>query len=314
VAKRSKSTRTEVELISWAVSRIAQGQYAVSEDDNGRELWVNEREPSVEEMEGELLHRRPEAVRQKFLALRDNCSVDGIRSVFSVLFGETLAGMLIESFVGVPTCYEVVIATAYNQDRALVQQVQRFLVQGREGLRASGLATVESGAMPEAIEVAVVSHYAEEISKLFPRMIKRAEQMRILAVEHPVSDAVQHYLEEASKCYVYGRFIACLVVCRSAIEFALKDRLLEWGKARDLQQLKDDRKESLWELIKIGRTVFQKATMDDADEVRTKAANAVHNAEPGPDQCRSMFVKTRGILSELYSSPPVRRLPPTALG
>jgi hypothetical protein len=44
-----------------------------------------------------------------------------------------------------------------------------------------------------------------------------------------------------------------------------------------------------------------KTTLDDADVVREKANDAVHKGSPDTETCKNMFIKTRGILRELYS-------------
>jgi hypothetical protein len=116
---------------------------------------------------------------------------------------------------------------------------------------------------------------------------------------------VQCYLEEASKCYIYGHFIACLVICRSAIEFALRECLAERGHKPALSALQDERNDSLWRIITLARSVFPgdlRPTLDDADEIRVTAGKAVDKNEPKPEVCKQMFIKTRGVLAELYSS------------
>lgn len=64
MAKHKEAVPSETELIGWAIPRIAQGHYAFTDDAEGRELWITERTPSVEEMEQELLYQRPEPAKQ----------------------------------------------------------------------------------------------------------------------------------------------------------------------------------------------------------------------------------------------------------
>jgi hypothetical protein len=61
----------------------------------------------------------------------------------------------------------------------------------------------------------------------------------------------------------------------------------------------------LWGIISVARSILPsdlKSTLDDADQVRAKASDAVHKNEPKPETCKEMFIKTRGILGELYSA------------
>jgi len=171
--------------------------------------------------------------------------------------------------------------------------------------RLTGITYVVSGNQ-DAIAVSVVAHYADEISHLFPKLIRRAERLRVVPTQEKVPPEVRRYLEEASKCYIYGRFIACIIVCRSAIEFAIRERLLSRGQERALSAMKNQRSDSLWSLIDLARDVFPrvlKPTLDDADEIRRAARDAVHISEPKPETCKDMFIKTRGVIGELYSSP-----------
>lgn len=199
----------------------------------------------------------------------------------------------------------MIIALAYDQLKSLVKDAQHILVKGREGLSTASLERLENNALTKAVSVAVVTHYTQEVASLFPRMIQRAELLRVLPAQDTVPKKVQQYLEEASKCYVYGRFIACLIVCRSAIDFALRERLTNLS-AKSQCTGGQDVSGDLSTIIERARTVLPlglKGTLDDADCVRLKANDAVHKSTPKAETCKLMFIKTRGILRELYSLP-----------
>jgi hypothetical protein len=44
-------------------------------------------------------------------------------------------------------------------------------------------------------------------------------------VAQPSSEEADHYLDEATRCYFYGLFSACAVMCRSVLEEAVKQKL-----------------------------------------------------------------------------------------
>ena len=306
MAKQSKAGPSETELIAWAIPKIAQGHYAFSDDSDGRELWVTEHPPDVADMEGELLAGQSETVQRAICRLREGCNFETIRDVFVLLFGDNLGNMLAQQFANTQTDYYLVLAYAYEQEKRLIKNIQKIFVRGREGLGSESLATLESKALPEAISVSLVSQYADEIARVFPKLIRRAEQLRVLATEETAPAEVEVYLQEASKCYIYGRFIACLIVCRSAIEFALRERFVKLGKNAQLAALQQNRQDSLANVISLARSVLpsrSQQTLDDADEVRRKAKDAVHKGPPLPEVCKEMFIKTRGILREFYSLP-----------
>jgi hypothetical protein len=144
---------------------------------------------------------------------------------------------------------------------------------------------------PEVIRNLITSEFLRRLGGTLPKLTSRSEQLRALSTESDVPKDVQLYLEEASQCYTYGQFIACLIVCRSAIEFALRDRLKQ--------------EDAIEKLIAYGRDRFSwtlKPTLDFADEVRIAANRAVHHGAPPADICRGMFDKTRGVLRDLYSA------------
>lgn len=296
----------EVDVIAWAMPRIAAGHYAISDDERGRELWVNEFEPTLEEMEGELCHGPDQRITEPLQRLKKDCSWENLQAFFKVMLGEKLGDILATQFSEIeltPADYPLIVAVGYRQFNGLIGDVQRIFARAREGLSVSSLASLENKADPRAVSVAIVKHYANEISNLFPRMIRRAELLRILTVDDKVPPEVKAYLEEASKCYIYGRFIACLIVCRSAVEFALRDRLIAMGHEQAIKELKDQREESLSKLIWLAKSAFPKLrpALADADRIRRAARDAVHIAIPESEVCKNMYIQTRGLLAELYS-------------
>lgn len=293
---RPKDDLIETDLIAWAIPLIAQGHYSYFEQSGDRELIISDRYPSLEEMEGELFNARSDEQRSALIRLREDCNINTIRDAFHLLFGPKLGEMCSVQFEQMPE-YSLVIAFAYEQEKRLIQSIQRVFVRGREGL-SEGLEFMESKALPEAITAGVVSYYAKEIGSLFPRLIRRAEKLRTLQIDESAPNDVQNYLEEASKCYIYGRFTACLVICRSAIEFALRERLAKQGNSAKVAP------DTLANMISLSRSVLPlhlKAFLDDANKVRIAAKKAVHTQPPDPETCMEMFLKTRGILRELYS-------------
>jgi hypothetical protein len=315
MAKRKNANPNEAELISWVMPKIAQKHYTWRDDADGKELVVTETSLTTEQILGALCYGRPEEEQQVLLRLRDDCSMAAVRDALVLVLGEKLGTMCLkqfeeQQFEEIPTQFRcpLVLHVAYEQQKRLINSIQRIFVKEREGLTSGPgsqtLAYIESHALPEATAVAIVSHYAEELSRLFPKLIRRAEQLNVLPTEDRAPTEVQTYLQEASKCYIYGQFIACLIVCRSAIDFALRDRLVKHGHGAELESLRRERKDTLENILSLARSALSwelTATLKDANDVRQKANDAVHEKVPKPDTCREMFIKTRGVLRELYS-------------
>jgi hypothetical protein len=137
-------------------------------------------------------------------------------------------------------------------------------------------------------------------------MIQRAGQLRALsAADQPPTD-VQSYLQEATRCYIWGFYVASLMLCRSAIEFAIRERLRNHGKSEKLLQLEQSREDTLDKLIDLAKAELHwglKDSLRAADIVRAEANRAIHREVPPSERCKEMFAVTRGALKELYSVP-----------
>jgi hypothetical protein len=69
------------------------------------------------------------------------------------------------------------------------------------------------------------SAFAEELLGLIEPAVVRAAQLRECVVPAKSSGEIDLYLDEATRCYFFGLFTACAVMCRSVLEEALKEKL-----------------------------------------------------------------------------------------
>jgi hypothetical protein len=67
--------------------------------------------------------------------------------------------------------------------------------------------------------------FAIELLELVEPAVARATQLRECVVAAPTSEEADRYLDEATRCYFYGLFTACAVMCRSVLEEAIKQKL-----------------------------------------------------------------------------------------
>lgn len=67
--------------------------------------------------------------------------------------------------------------------------------------------------------------FALELLQLVEPAVLRATELRECVVSSPASDEADRYLDEATRCYFYGLFTACAVMCRSVLEEAVKQKL-----------------------------------------------------------------------------------------
>jgi hypothetical protein len=67
--------------------------------------------------------------------------------------------------------------------------------------------------------------FAVELLELVEPAVVRATHLRECVVTAPSSEEADRYLDEATRCYFFGLFTACAVMCRSVLEEAIKRRL-----------------------------------------------------------------------------------------
>ncbi len=67
--------------------------------------------------------------------------------------------------------------------------------------------------------------FALELLALVEPATQRATHLRECVVEAPSSEEADRYLDEATRCFFFGLFTACAVMCRSVLEEAIKQKL-----------------------------------------------------------------------------------------
>lgn len=67
--------------------------------------------------------------------------------------------------------------------------------------------------------------FALEMLELVEPAVMRATHLRECVISVSCSEEADRYLDEATRCYFYGLFTACAVMCRSVLEEAIKQKL-----------------------------------------------------------------------------------------
>ena len=67
--------------------------------------------------------------------------------------------------------------------------------------------------------------FALELLDTIEPAVTRATHLRECVVGVPCSDDADRYLDEATRCYFFGLYTACAVMCRSVLEEAIKQKL-----------------------------------------------------------------------------------------
>ncbi len=67
--------------------------------------------------------------------------------------------------------------------------------------------------------------FALELLEMIEPAVLRATHLRECVVSTPSSEEADRYLDEATRCYFFGLYTACAVMCRSVLEEAIKQKL-----------------------------------------------------------------------------------------
>ena len=257
--ERGSAGPDRAKLAAWILLQLSRSDCEIFWDQEAEEVTIRKPQPLAEEedprfLEDELVWKLLplDGAAEVLERVMKSPSEETIRDLFAVLIGPEHAKQVAQQLAGAP--YEKIVKEAHKRTQGIYDVSYNQLVRERERLASPDAGDWESRVVStsaESVSQAVFSEYARELSFLFPKMIRHAEKLRTLPVLAPVPPEVQQYLAEASKCYLYGRYIACLVVCRSAIEFELRDTLCRYGKEEKLVELRCDKKDTLGR--KIGR-------------------------------------------------------------
>lgn len=78
---------------------------------------------------------------------------------------------------------------------------------------------------PDVQEHHLAYSYAIELASLIPEATSRAVNILSTTTRKKMDVVAHKYIVEASKCYIYGFFLAAAIMCRASIEYALKKYL-----------------------------------------------------------------------------------------
>lgn len=121
-------------------------------------------------------------------------------------------------------------ALAQDMRRGFMQHArQRLMSLTRTQLAHSASSTPSWQAIQRALDTQQ-NHLLRtallfELLNLVEPAVQRADALRECIVAAPSSDETDRYLDEATRCFLYGLFTASAVMCRSVLEEAIKQKL-----------------------------------------------------------------------------------------
>jgi hypothetical protein len=143
--------------------------------------------------------------------------------------------------------------------------------------------------------------FALELLELVEPAMLRATHLRECAVAEPSSEEADRYLDEATRCYFYGLFTACAVMCRSVLEEAIKQKLPA-GLTRQMRTRYHNTLtlgDLLHEMKNLQMTGFDADFSRVANLVNDTGKKAVHQGLLSEDEARGCLQSAREALQLL---------------
>jgi hypothetical protein len=144
--------------------------------------------------------------------------------------------------------------------------------------------------------------FALELLELVEPAVQRATHLRESVVAELCSEEADRYLDEATRCYFFGLFTACAVMCRSVLEEAIKQKLpsaltgqirTRYRNAATLGNLLHEVNNNL------RMTGFEADFPRAANLVNDIGRKAVHQGLLSEDEARACLQNARGALQLL---------------
>ncbi len=144
--------------------------------------------------------------------------------------------------------------------------------------------------------------FALELLELIEPAILRATHLRECVVAAPSSEEADRYLDEATRCYFFGLFTACAVMCRSVLEEALRQKLP--AQLTRLIRARYRSTATLGNLLHEVNNNLQMTGIDAdfprvANQVNDTGSRAVHQGLLSEDEARACLQNAREALQLL---------------
>jgi len=136
-------------------------------------------------------------------------------------------------------------------------------------------------------------YYSYQLAARLEQIAERASALEPVQL-NVTSDAVKNLFHEAHEAYLYGFDVACIALCRSLIDHALKDRLSVSPSERPALRALIDRARRGDSLDEPGRR--------NAEEVEEAGNKAMHNLSNLRRTAGEVLASTRKVLNKLYAT------------
>lgn len=269
---------TSREFLIDHLLRIAQGVMFIEEDGGGKTWMFGIGEDMLITYQSIVESTQEEEERN---AKRDKEAKAGL--IYSSL------GIEAKDHMGVPKRLAEIRGEILSKDRQAVAEALKYFSSG---------AHAEDG------------YALEMLCKLGDMVDRGREAVQEISLLPRVPRSVDNYISEAASCYRYGFDLACISLCRAAIEEALKYRLKEkFGREAIVEWNKDQER---WEEADLSKLIDRASSdyeilqfQQQAHEIRMAGNKCVHGKLKGEQvRCAAseVLIDSRLIVQDLYST------------
>jgi len=179
----------------------------------------------------------------------------------------------------------------------LLDAILKITIQGREALvehnaqivRAADILTKES---PDLLAQLLDTYYSKQALEAVSDRVRRTLELSRLEGKTP-SKITNGFIQEAARSYIVGHPQSCVVLCRAAMEQALKEQLGHQGTGTFIKMKK---------LLKDAEDAdfLDNTTREMASDVAKAANDVLHEKSTSEHRAYEILIKMRGVISYLY--------------
>lgn len=145
------------------------------------------------------------------------------------------------------------------------------------------------------LENSLDSYYVRKSLKDAPKLVQRTLQLETMATQDiPMTDAA-FFLREATRCYIYGFWAACVALSRAALESVLKEAIARATGSPTFEGKLSKLVESAGAL-----RLAEHAVLSLAEKVRIAGNRTVHKRASDQREAWDTLRAVRAVLLALY--------------
>jgi hypothetical protein len=184
-----------------------------------------------------------------------------------------------------------------EEGHKLVRGIVHYVLTSREQLAEYQFEELElfvQGA-PDLVAEFLNQHYTREAVGSVHGYVDRTMELSHMSAERTPSKVTNTYLQEATRTYIIGFPLACVALCRSALEQSLKESL-GYQLSGTFTKFQDLVNEAVrWNVLGKQNARIARRLAKEGDDV-------LHEKPIDLTKAREVLVQVRSLIQQIYSS------------